>query len=165
MTPEKERFDQLRARFNALDIIADWIKTNYSIGDELPGEGPLKLEIGYNKEMLREALICLECFGFVEIRHGKSTKVVGDIDSYKTSGDENVRFKRFCIKSEVTNKLLSTIGRNYQVGDKLIGERALETMLECGRPKVREAKRKLECFGFIKSEPQKRSIVIKRSIK
>lgn len=58
---------------NALRDIVGYLDTNYSAGDKIPSERDLEINVGYSRAKTREALIRLECFGYIEIHHGKAS--------------------------------------------------------------------------------------------
>jgi GntR family transcriptional regulator, transcriptional repressor for pyruvate dehydrogenase complex len=54
------------------ELIADG---TYAIGERLPPEGPLSLELGVGRSTLREAMRILSSRGIVDVRHGHGTFV------------------------------------------------------------------------------------------
>jgi DNA-binding FadR family transcriptional regulator len=67
----EERFVTLMGRDNALKDLVGHLTDNFEVGNEIPSQRNLEVEIGYSRPKMREALIKLECFGFIDIQHGK----------------------------------------------------------------------------------------------
>ena len=67
----EDRFVTMMGRDNALRDLVGYLSSNFVVGDEIPSERHLEDEIGYSRAKMREALIKLECFGFIDIQHGK----------------------------------------------------------------------------------------------
>jgi hypothetical protein len=77
MITEQERFLKMLELDSALNDMVGYLKSNYNEGDKLPSEREMaELIIGYSRQKIREALIRLECFGYVEIRHGKASVLI-----------------------------------------------------------------------------------------
>jgi DNA-binding FadR family transcriptional regulator len=79
MKNEQERFEDMVQRDTALKELVGYIEKNYRTGEKLPSEREMSdLIIGYSRQKLREALIRLECFGYINIQHGKSSVLLKD---------------------------------------------------------------------------------------
>lgn len=59
--------------------LAEYISTNFKKGDELPGERIIADAINWNRSCVRENLVRLDTMGYVEIEHGKKTKLIEDL--------------------------------------------------------------------------------------
>ena len=65
----------------ALKDLVGYLKDNYRVGDKIPGERDLAaFIIGYSRQKIRESLIRLACFGYVEISHGKTSVFTKDFN-------------------------------------------------------------------------------------
>ena len=67
----EDRFTTLMGRDKALKDLVGYLSEKFDVGEEIPSERHLEDEIGYSRAKMREALIKLECFGFIDIQHGK----------------------------------------------------------------------------------------------
>lgn len=59
--------------------LCDYISTNFKQGDLLPGERIISDAINWNRSGVRENLVRLDTMGFVEIVHGKKTKLIKNL--------------------------------------------------------------------------------------
>ncbi|OIM97954.1 hypothetical protein BFR57_09515 [Idiomarina sp. MD25a] len=59
-----------------------------SVGSKLPAERELSEAFGCNRTVIREQLVRLESFGFVEINHGKSTVLIKELPDINDLEDE-----------------------------------------------------------------------------
>lgn len=79
MKNERTRFEEMVQRDSALKELIGYLTENYQSGDKLPSEREMSdFIIGYSRQKLREALIRLECFGYIDIQHGKSSVLLKD---------------------------------------------------------------------------------------
>jgi DNA-binding FadR family transcriptional regulator len=78
MNEELARLKKMIDKMNPLKNYICHIST-FNVGDHIEGQHILVDIIGENLEQLREAAICLECFGYIERIHGKPTKILKDI--------------------------------------------------------------------------------------
>ena len=77
MDIEKTRFDKMVESDTALRNLVEFLKKNHKVGDKIPNQRDLsELIMGYSRQTIREALIRLECFGYIEISHGKSSVLI-----------------------------------------------------------------------------------------
>ena len=60
-----------------------------SVGSKLPSERELSEEIGYNRTVIREQLVRLESYEYVEINHGKSTVLIKELPSLTSLKDDD----------------------------------------------------------------------------
>lgn len=60
-----------------------------SVGSKLPSERELSEEIGYNRTVIREQLVRLESYEYVEINHGKSTVLIKELPSLNSLKDDD----------------------------------------------------------------------------
>ncbi|PMG77316.1 hypothetical protein BCU84_10930 [Shewanella sp. 10N.286.51.B7] len=80
MTVETIRFEKMLESDPALKELVGYLKINFNVGEKLPSERDLaELIIGYSRQKIREALIRLECFGYVEISHGKASILLTEL--------------------------------------------------------------------------------------
>ncbi|MCF6436759.1 GntR family transcriptional regulator [Pseudoalteromonas sp. MMG022] len=61
---------------HALRDIIGYLCQNYNVGDKIPSERDLDIEVGYSRTKVREALIRLDCFGYIDISHGKANRLL-----------------------------------------------------------------------------------------
>nr|WP_321825626.1 GntR family transcriptional regulator [Alteromonas macleodii] len=59
--------------------LSEYISTNFKKGDELPGERVIAEAINWNRSGVRENLVRLDTMGYVEIEHGKKTKLIENL--------------------------------------------------------------------------------------
>lgn len=59
--------------------LTDYISSNFKKGDELPGERIIADTINWNRSGVRENLVRLDTMGYVEIEHGKKTKLIENL--------------------------------------------------------------------------------------
>ena len=55
-----------------------------SVGSKLPSERELSEVVGYNRTVIRELLVRLESYEYVDINHGKSTLLIKELPSLNT---------------------------------------------------------------------------------
>lgn len=55
-----------------------------SVGSKLPSERELSEVVGYNRTVIREQLVRLESYEYVDINHGKSTLLIKELPSLNT---------------------------------------------------------------------------------
>ncbi len=60
-----------------------------SVGSKLPSERGLSEEIGYNRTVIREQLVRLESYEYIEINHGKSTVLIKELPSLNILKDDD----------------------------------------------------------------------------
>lgn len=72
----EKRFQVFVERDHALRDIVGYLSKDYSVGDKIPSERDLELVTGYSRARVREALIRLECFGYIDINHGKANHLL-----------------------------------------------------------------------------------------
>jgi DNA-binding transcriptional MocR family regulator len=78
---EQQRFLKAVDKYVVLRDIVSYIAPNFSAGDRLPAERMLELEVGYCRSAIREALIKLECFGYIEIQPSKAKVLLKKLPS------------------------------------------------------------------------------------
>ncbi|MDO6619779.1 PIN-like domain-containing protein [Shewanella sp. 6_MG-2023] len=61
------------------DLVFFLAGLDLAVESKLPSERDLSEAVGYNRTVIREQLVRLESFGFVEINHGKSTVLVKEL--------------------------------------------------------------------------------------
>ncbi|MCU7556102.1 PIN domain-containing protein [Alteromonas sp. ASW11-19] len=61
--------------------LSEYISTNFKKGDQLPGERIIADAINWNRSGVRENLVRLDTMGYVEIEHGKKTKLIENLPS------------------------------------------------------------------------------------
>ncbi|MGJ8680499.1 GntR family transcriptional regulator [Paraglaciecola sp.] len=69
----------MQKRYIHLRELSEHIKGNFKVGDALPNQHILADKMGYDRITLRENLIRLQCFGFINIEHGKPTTYVNQL--------------------------------------------------------------------------------------
>jgi len=79
----KHRFQAMIEKDSALRDLIGYLQQSFSVGDDIPSERDLEVEIGYSRAKLREALIRLECFGYIDIHHGKANVLLRPLDLEK----------------------------------------------------------------------------------
>ncbi|WP_289032074.1 GntR family transcriptional regulator [uncultured Paraglaciecola sp.] len=72
----ENRFTSMIEKDSALKDLIGYLDKSFKVGDEIPSERDLEIDIGYSPAKLREALIRLECFGYIDIHHGKPNKLL-----------------------------------------------------------------------------------------
>ncbi|GIU51486.1 PIN-like domain-containing protein [Shewanella sp. KT0246] len=61
------------------DLVFYLASLDLTVESKLPSERDLSEAVGYNRTVIREQLVRLESFGFVDINHGKSTVLVKEL--------------------------------------------------------------------------------------
>jgi DNA-binding FadR family transcriptional regulator len=83
MTHEEERLKKIIQKMKHVQYLICFLAKDHNVGDTIIGQHLLKDELGETLEKTREAMFCLECFGYVERDHGKKTKIIKDIKPLK----------------------------------------------------------------------------------
>ena len=157
----KNEFEILVENDIDLKNVVDHLKSNFEVGAEIPGERRLVDKIGYSLPKTRELLIVLDCYGFVDIQHGKGTVLRQNIANI-SSNELDARFIEKLKADPDLNEFISTLSKSIGIGDKLPGERKLKKVFRTSRGKVRELLIRLECCGFLqKSSHGKNRMLIK----
>jgi DNA-binding FadR family transcriptional regulator len=158
---EKSEFDELVENDIDLKNVFDHLKSNFEVGAEISSERVLVDIIGYSRVKTRELLIVLDCYGLVDIQHGKSTILRQKIANL-SSNELEARFIEKLKADPDLKKFISTLSRSIGIGDKLPGERKLKKAFQTNRGKVRELLIRLEGCGYLqKSSHGKNRILIK----
>jgi DNA-binding FadR family transcriptional regulator len=152
-----EEFEQQKSSLKMTDFIGH-INMNFSVGDNLPSEPKLAEKTGYCLSNVREMLLILQCFGYVEVKHGKSTKLIKAL-SDAPNMEKGYDLFLLDLQNEKYGENLNAINRG--IGNKILAERPLKKALKIGRPKLRELLIKLRCFGFIHKKPKSASVLNK----
>lgn len=147
MESSQERFEYLKSKNYTLKLLHEELGRDINIQDPLPAEPVLAEQLLCSRSEAREAIIILECFGYVSCRSRSNNIIVKNFN--EPPNDTYQYFKKLYDSSEDFKKFYISLDGKYKEGDNLPGERVLAKSINFSRQKAHELLVRLECFGYL----------------
>lgn len=145
----------------ALRDISELISKRYKVGSNLESEIKLAENVQYSPQTVRESLIILESFGFVEITPRLNTKLISCPQSSAPSCPDSILKKKLNVDIKFKN-FVKYLRDRFKIGQKLPGQRVLARLNVLSPDTVRTFNIRLECAGYLSMSGQgKRRTILK----
>ena len=115
MESSQERFEYLKSKNYTLKLLHEELGRDINIRDPLPAEPVLAEQLLCSRSEAREAIIILECFGYVSCRSRSNNIIVKNFN--EPPNDTYQYFKKLYDSSEDFKKFYISLDGKYKEGD------------------------------------------------